>query len=433
MNTTWLSRLHFARALRSRSFALLWVGQTISTIGDGAYTTALAWQVLIMTGSASAMGIVLVAANIPTLLLTLVGGVAADRLPRHLVLLAADAGRAGVVLLVAALGALHLLQLWHLVVLSLLFGVARGFFHPAYRAIPPQLTAKEALSSANGLISLSEQMGDLVGPLIGAFCVVIAGPISGFFFDGVTFVISAICLFWMRIPPQQETLPVELSTSVQEATSERYRLGEATKSMLKDIQDGFKYVMSSQWLSVSIVIAAVANVGLSGSLAVALPKLVYSVYKSGVWNFGAIVTADSVGVISATFLVGQMPGLRRRGLIAYLAVGCCGLSLAIFGIPLPQMLVPIVSIIAGFFLGCSIGFFSIIWITVIQERVPEEMLGRVNSIDLLGSLGLLSVGYAVVGVLVDYIGPAQVFVLSGILITVLALLALRVRDIRNLD
>lgn len=432
MNTSWLSRLHFARALRSRSFALLWVGQTISTIGDGAYITALAWQVLIMTGSASAMGIVLVATNIPTLLLTLVGGVAADRLPRQLVLLAADAGRAGAVLVVAALGAFHLLQLWHLVALSLLFGVARGFFHPAYRAIPPQVTTKEALSSANGLISLSEQMGDLLGPLIGAFCIVIAGPISGFFFDGVTFVISAMCLCWLRLPSQQE-LPGERSTGMQAAPSERYHPGEATKSMLKDIQEGFTYVMSSQWLRVSIVIAAVANVGLSGSLAVALPKLVYGVYKSGVWNFGAIITADSLGVMSATFLVGQLPGLRRRGLIAYLAVGCCGLSLAIFGIPIPQMLVPIISIIAALFLGCSIGFFSIIWITVIQERVPAEMLGRVNSIDLLGSLGLLSVGYAVVGILVDSIGPAQVFLLSGILIALLAVLALRVRDIRNLD
>lgn len=428
MNTTWLSRLHFARALRSRSFALLWVGQTISTIGDGAYITALAWQILLMTGSASAMGIVLVATNIPTLLLSLLGGVAADRLPRHLVLLVADAGRAVAVLLIAALGVFHLLQLWHLVVLSLLFGVARSFFHPAYRAIPPQLAAKEALPSANGLISLSEQMGDLVGPLIGAFCVIIAGPISGFIFDGVTFVISAFCLFGIRYPhPSLVERPVD-----SKEPAERH-LGQAIRSVFKDIQEGCKYVMSLTWLSVSILIAAVANVGLSGSLGVALPKLVYNVYRSGVWNFGAIITADSLGVISATFLVGQMQGLRRRGLIAYLAVGFCGLALVIFGIPMPQAIVPIVSILAGFLLGCSIGFFSIIWITVIQERVPEEMLGRVNSIDLLGSLGLLSIGYAIVGVLVDYLGPAQVFIMSGLLITVLAILALRVRDIRNLD
>lgn len=433
MNTTWLSRLHFARALQSRSFALLWVGQTISTIGDGAYITALAWQILIMTGSASAMGIVLVATNIPTLLLTLIGGVAADRLPRHLVLLAADAGRAGAVLLIATLGVLHLLQLWHLVLLSLLFGVARGFFHPAYRAIPPQLASKEALPSANSLIALSEQIGDLVGPLVGAFCVILAGPISGFIFDGVTFVISAFCLFWIRYPNKQEVLRAEQSTDITRPAAAKHHLGQAIRNMLKDIQEGFRYVMSSTWLSVSILIAAVANVGLSGSLAVALPKLVYNVYRSGVWNFGAIITADSLGVICATFLVGQMKTLRRRGVIAYLAVGCCGLALIIFGLPMPQIIVPIVSIIAGFLLGCSIGFFSIIWITVIQERVPEEMLGRVNSIDLLGSLGLLSVGYAVVGVLVDYLGPAQVFIMAGLLIAVLAILALRIRDIRGLD
>lgn len=433
MNMTWTQRLRFVRALQHRSFALLWLGQTTSMMGDGAYATALAWQVLVMTGSASAMGIVLVAANIPMIVLTLIGGVAADRLPRRLVLLVADAGRAVAVLAITVLGIFHLLQLWHLIVLSLLFGVAKGFFYPAYRSIPPQLVVKESLPSANGLVSLSEQIGDLVGPLLGAFCVVLAGPISGFAFDGLTFIVSALCLAWIRYPGKQEARRLEQPNETGQSVIAQRSLSNAAKSVLKDIREGFSYVLHSRWLSVSILIAAVANVGLSGSLAVALPKLVYNVYNSGVWSFGVIVTADSLGIVSATFLVGQIRILRRRGLIAYLAMALCGLALVIFGIPLPHSIVPVVAIIAGFILGCSIGFFSIIWITVIQELVPEDILGRVNSIDLLGSLGLLSVGYAVVGILVDHIGPTPVFIASGGLIAVLALLALCVREIRRLD
>ncbi len=94
-------RFRFARALRSRPFALLWLGQTISTLGDGAYLTALAWQVLILTGSGAAMGIVLIATSVPRVVFLLLGGVIADRLPRRLVMLWADAGRA---LAVGALG-----------------------------------------------------------------------------------------------------------------------------------------------------------------------------------------------------------------------------------------------------------------------------------------------------------------------------------------
>ncbi|MGH2516633.1 MAG: MFS transporter, partial [Ktedonobacterales bacterium] len=144
-----VARVRFARALGSKPFAMLWAGQTISALGDGAYTTALAWQVLKLTGSATAMGAVLIARTVPMLIFLLVGGVAADRLPRRLVMLASDAGRGLSVLCVAALGWLGLLQLWHLVLLSLIFGFVSGFFMPAYQSIAPELVATENLPSAN--------------------------------------------------------------------------------------------------------------------------------------------------------------------------------------------------------------------------------------------------------------------------------------------
>ncbi len=85
--TNLLQRIRFVHALRSRPFALLWSGQTISSLGDGAFTTALAWQVLVLTGSAAAMGIVVTAEIVPRLLFLLIGGVIADRLPRQRVML----------------------------------------------------------------------------------------------------------------------------------------------------------------------------------------------------------------------------------------------------------------------------------------------------------------------------------------------------------
>src|SRR5262245_63996066 len=94
-------RARFARALVSRPFALLWVGQTVSLLGDGAYFTALAWTVLLLTHSGTAMGIVAIASMVPRVLFLLIGGVTADRLPRRLVLLWSDMGRAVVVLAVA--------------------------------------------------------------------------------------------------------------------------------------------------------------------------------------------------------------------------------------------------------------------------------------------------------------------------------------------
>jgi MFS family permease len=160
------SRLRFARALRSRPFALLWLGQTISTLGDGACLTALAWQVLILTGSGAAMGVVLIATAIPRVLFMLLGGVIADRLPRRLVMLWADAGRAAAVGAIALLSYTNSLQFWHLIALGLLFGLSQAFFLPAYQSIAPQLVEVEALPSANALNSLTREIGRLVGPAL---------------------------------------------------------------------------------------------------------------------------------------------------------------------------------------------------------------------------------------------------------------------------
>jgi len=169
-------KLSFARSLKSRPFAFVWIGQTISNLGDMIFYTALAWQVLSMTGSATAMGVVLVAAEIPRLVFMLIGGVAADRLPRKLIMLWSDGGRGLIILLIALLGWMHVLQFWHLVLQSFLFGFVDGFFNPAVRAITPELVEKDDLASANSLNSLSQTMSQLLGPALGATLVVLISP-----------------------------------------------------------------------------------------------------------------------------------------------------------------------------------------------------------------------------------------------------------------
>ena len=135
--TTQRKGLRLTQALFSRAFAWFWLGQTFSTLGDGAFTMALAVAVYQLTGSSLIMGFFLMAKMIPELLFTLFGGVAADRLPRRLLLVCADSGRALTVLAIAALAWLHLLQVWHLFVLAVLFGLCHSIFNPAYRANDP--------------------------------------------------------------------------------------------------------------------------------------------------------------------------------------------------------------------------------------------------------------------------------------------------------
>lgn len=422
MGVALTERVRFARALGSRPFALLWAGQTISALGDGAYTTALAWAVLLLTGSATAMGVVLIARSVPMLIFLLVGGVAADRLPRRLVMLASDAGRALAVLAIAGLEWAHALQLWHLIALAFFFGVVSGFFMPAYQSIAPELVETAALPSANGLNGLSQQMARLLGPLIGAGLVAALGPQSAFAFDGLTFVASALFLLAMRAPA---------SALAARPADDRTRRGIA--GVLGDVREGIGYTARSPWLWVTIVIASVLNMVVGAALTVTLPKLVRDVYHADVTLFGALATTSGAGAIAAMLVIGQMKRLRRRGLLAYLGSAAASLALVAFGLPLPISVLPVVALAASFVEGAGLGVFGIIWDTVMQELVPPDKLGRVSSVDLLGSFALLPIGYGFAGVLADAIGPAWVFVAAGATGVALNAGGLCVRGIRRLE
>ncbi len=431
--------LQILRALRSRPFTLLWLGQTISSLGDGAFTTALAWEVLLLTGSATAMGLVVTAEIIPRLLFLLLGGVVADRLPRRLVMLWSDGGRAVIILLIATLGWLHILHLWHLIALSLLFGIAEGFFAPAYSSIPPQLVGQEELASANALTGLSRQMSLLLGPLLGAGLVALAGPISAFAFDGLSFVASALCLFMLRLPPFPTSLPDRETT---DATGARDVLvpGEVLtppilglRQIGNDLREGMRFVLSAKWFWIGLPIATLGNIFFSGPLEVAMPKLVHDVYGMGVWFLGVIWTTAAIGSIVGTFLIGQFSHLPRRGILMYLMVLLMSGSEVFLGIPFSHTSAPIIGCIANGLIGFGSGAFGIIWVTLMQELVPSDKLGRVSSIDQLGAYSFLPVGYALTGIATDRIGPSKVFLIAGIANVVLAVIALTVPDIRRVE
>jgi len=141
--------MNVLRSLKHRPFALLWTGQTTSRLGDSLYRIALAWWVLEKTGSAVAMGTVLIFSQIPLLLFLLIGGVVVDRLPRIRIMFVSDVLSGLVIAFVAVFAWFDLLQIWHIYIASMIFGFVEAFFFPAYQAVIPQITPPELLISAN--------------------------------------------------------------------------------------------------------------------------------------------------------------------------------------------------------------------------------------------------------------------------------------------
>jgi len=403
------------KSLTLRPFALLWSGQQLSALGDSIYRVALAWWILEKTGSATAMGTIFIFASVPMLVFLLAGGVAVDRYPRARVMFLSDILRGLLIGIVALLAFAHRLELWHIYIVSLLFGIVGAFFGPAYRAIVPEIVPRELLPSANGLTTLSLQLAEIAGPALGALIVGTSGSPTAFTLDCLSFVISALCL-----------APLVRLALTGHAPKER-------KSVLHDFREGVEVVRKSSWLSITIVIASLGNITLSAPLAIALPFLVKGHLQGGVGSLGLIYSTIAAGAIGGTILgtvwLERTSGLRARGLFAYSLWIAGGLLIAVFG--LSGTIYAIAP--AAFLIGAAFTVPNLIFITTLQQLIPLNVLGRVTSIATLGSIVLVPVGSGLVGWATDHVGAPTIFILSGILTALLAAVALMHPAIRNLE
>lgn len=397
-------------SLKHRSFALLWSGQTISRLGDSLYGVALAWWVLQKTGSATAMGTVLIFSFAPTLVFLLIGGVTVDRFPRLRVMLASDLLRGAVTTAVALLAFNGLLEIWHIYIASVLFGFVRAFFQPAYAATVPDIMPRESLNSANSLTNLSGEITGIVGPALGAAVVGLSGTALAFGLDALSFFISAACI--VLLPPLPAARPAGHQANV-----------------LVDLREGIGAVFARPWLWITIAIFALVNVTSRGPVNVALPFLVNDTLHADVGTLGLFFSLESAGLMLGSLWLGRQSRLRRRGLVAYGASLLGGLAVFVVGFP-----IGIVGVGLAFLcLGLTMSFFSLIWTNTIQEMVPKDLMGRVVSVDMLGSFVLLPVGWGIAGWATDLLGAPMVFLIGGALTMTLIGIGLLHPAIRNLD
>lgn len=398
-------------ALSHRSFALLWTGRAISSVGDGIYLVALAWWVIETTGSAAANGIILICATLPTLLLLLVGGVAVDRLPRRTLLLLSDVLRGVLVSVIALLAARHQLAFWHLALLSAAFGTVRAFFSPAYTSIIPQIMPAEALPSANSLARLSAEAAGILGPALGGVLIGLGGTPQAFALDGLSFFLSAGCILAIPAVPAPK------------------RRSTRKPSALGELREGLSTVLRSPWLWITITIAGVSNITFAGPLEAALPLLVRANLGGSAGVYALLNALAAAGAVVAAVALGQAAKLRHRGLVNYGAWLMAAAALAVMGLP-----VTVVGVgLAIFACGAGIAILELIWAHTLQEMVPADRLGRVASIDALGSYALLPISYGLAGIAADRIGAPAVFVAGGTVSFVLIALGLLHPAVRGLD
>lgn len=400
------------RALRHRTFAALWLGQTLSRVGDFTYELALAWWVLKKTGSPQATSLVLIFALTPSVLFSLLGGAAADRFARAWLMLGSDLARGTIALVVAALSAVGRLEVTHLYAASLLFGFLDAFFQPAYAALVPQLIPEHERASANALTGMSMSLGRIAGPALGAGLVAAFGPTLAFGINSATFFLSSVLLvpaLVVRVPKAE---------------------GEGEAPLWQSLSDGFWTVRRQRWLWVSIVLFSLTNITLVAPYCVCMPYLVTQVRQAGVGTLGLLYASFPLGYLVGGLWLGRLPRLHHRGIVMHGAMALAALMLALLGTPLPLPVLLLAALVNGIALEAN----NLCWMGLLQEKIPPEQQGRVFSIDAMGSLALLPLGLALVGWGTAVLGPDKMFLLGGTTTALFSLFALaRVSSLRQLD
>ena len=390
---------------RHRDFRLLLYGQAASTIGDRIVFVALALYVTEL-GSPSDVGIVLACHAVPLVGFLLIGGVWADRLPRHKVVVATDLIRFALHALLAVLIFTGAVEIWHIALIEAAFGTAEAFFRPAYTGLVPQTVPEEQIQPAKAAFGTVETVAEFAGPALATALVLVVGPGFAFAIDAATFLVSAA--FLVRLHPRERGVAAERTT------------------VLAELREGWSEVRSRDWIWVIVLVFSIGLLFGFGPYMTLGPTVSIERYDTAA-IYGILASAMGAGTIAGA-VIGFRWRPRRPMRTAMLLALPLPASFGAFALGLP----PVVLFPVFVFAGTGIALFDIWWHTALAQRVPPHMLSRVTSYDWMGSLALLPIGYVLAGPLGESLGATEVLVAGSALALVALTLTFTSREVRRL-
>ncbi|MGA5465688.1 tetracycline efflux MFS transporter Tet(V) [Mycobacterium sp. NPDC050041] len=388
---------------RSREYRLLIAAVSLSIFAEGMWTVVMALQVIAIDDDPASLSLVATCLAGGLVAFVLVGGIAADRIPQRAIIIAVAAVNFAAVATVAALGLLGALQIWHLAVAAAVLGIAAAFFFPAYSAILPRILPAEQLLAANGVEGVVRPVFQRsVGPAV-------AGLVIGATFPSVGAVVVA-GLFALGLLLLVATRPA--TKAVEDSVGEK-------PQMLRDLRDGFVFMVATPWLLWTLLFASLFVLVVLGPIEVLLPFIVADRFADGARMYGFVLAFFGVGSAIGALAVSSRR-LPRRYLTVMMAMWSVGsIPLVVIG---TTSSFPVMAA-ATFVIGVTDGAGLVIWGTVLQRRVPRHMLGRVSSLDFFVSLAFMPLSFAIVGPLSKVVSMQTIFWVSGVVPVLLAVVA----------
>lgn len=403
------------RPLRNPAYRWLAAALVASMVGAGIWMVALVWQIVAIGGGAAELSVVAGASAVGMLLTTLLGGALADRMSQRRILLVVEVVRAASVGVVALLSLAGGLAVWQLAAVAFVGGVMAGLYYPAYSALLPSIVPEDELMAANGFEGMARPvLMQAGGPALASGLIAVTSPGAALAVAALTGVVAAACLW--RVP---ETARRGGNGGEQEAAdlmAQPSGTRHPALALLVDVRDGFAYMVRTPWLLGTLTFASLLILLIMGPFEVLVPFVIKDRAGGGPEEHALILAAFGIGGAIGSAVVASMRMPRRYLTVMNLlwALGC--LPLVVFGLT-DQVWVMVV---AAFLVGAAFNGGVVIWGTLLQRRVPAEMLGRVSSLDFFVSLAFMPVSMAVAGPAGESLGLPVVFLIAGVAPMVIA-------------
>jgi len=390
-----------------KGFRLYWLSNTIFVIGAAAFPVALAVAVLDSNGNdPKSLGIVLGARVLAAVLFSPVAGVWSDRLRRTHVMIAADLFRAALVFSLVFL-AITSTPFWILALVVFLMGVGDAFGMSASAAIIPSLLPEDKLMAGNVARTIVVRASNIVGPGVGAGAILLFGARQTFILTAVLFAVGTSLMFFIN----EDYNPIA---------------HEDQQSFMIDLKEGVRTVWQIKWIFALIATTSFQLMIIMGAETVLLPVITRREF--GTNNVFAI----SASVFSLGAIVGALISLRMKikhqGQFCILVFALLATTTLALAFPFS----PYIVIGAYFLAGLSVGPWEAFWAAAVQKEVPQELQGRVFSVDHMGSTALIPLGMVLVGPAAEFFGERPMLIGVSIMHVLISLSVLKVTGVRDL-
>lgn len=397
------------QVLQQRDFGLFWASLLFSAVGSQISAVAIAWQVYEITNSPFQLGLTGLFRALPVMILSIPGGVLADRMDRRWLLIITQSLAALLALVLALLSYFDQVQVWHIYAVTFLSGAVGIFDSPARTALIPTLVRPEQLATAYALNITWRQIATLSGPFIGGVIIAAVGISAAYFIDALSFLNVIVCLALMRARPAGQ-------------------IREAKESPLNSVRAGFDFIRAnSAVLGLMVMDTCVQFFGAYRSM---MPVFARDILGTGPTGLGALLGVPAFGALAGSAIVMAAGNPKQKGKLIIIVTLIYTAGLVCFALSRSLAL----SLAIVFLLGLVDAVGETLRDTLVQLITPDAMRGRVKSFDQVFMSAGTYLGHAQIGTAATFLGVSGALVMGGCLGSAGVLLVAKyARGLRDID